>query len=325
MRRAKPFTAAILLGALLCAPGARAQSEDDATRSAARMLGYSGIEAYQAGNYELASERLEQSFQLLHVPSLGLWSARALVKLGKLVEAHERYGTVAQLSSALGDAPVQQAAKSDALREGAELWPRIPRLTIEITGARPEDVVVTLDDVVLSRGRLALPLPVNPGQHRVTGRLGDVRAQVSVTLEEGQRERGVLVFHAGEHTPPPSAPVTRLPASASVAAEPSNGWTTAGWITLAVGAAGLTTGAVTYFVGKSKYDGLPAGCRDGGPCSESAAVDSYHTLRAVHTASTIGGAVLTGLGVTLLLVAQGSNEDVALQLGPGSAALAGRF
>ena len=67
-------------GALLCLMSAHAAADeaDSATRDAARGLGLSGVEAYQAGDYDVASNRLEKAYSLINVPSLGLWSARAL-------------------------------------------------------------------------------------------------------------------------------------------------------------------------------------------------------------------------------------------------------
>jgi Tfp pilus assembly protein PilF len=70
---------------------ASAQEIDDASRTAARAMGNSGVEAYQAGNYQEAVDRLEKAYGIARVPSLGLWSARALRKLGLLVEAANRY------------------------------------------------------------------------------------------------------------------------------------------------------------------------------------------------------------------------------------------
>src|SRR4051812_29141942 len=91
---------------LLLASAARpaaAQEVDDATRAAARKLGYVGVQAYDAKDYATATDKLEKAFRLYQAPSLGLWSARALVKSGKLVEAQERYLKVTRLPVADGD------------------------------------------------------------------------------------------------------------------------------------------------------------------------------------------------------------------------------
>ena len=68
------------LGSLvaLAPASARAQAVDDATRNAARRLAESGVESYQHGDYEKAVDQLNRAYSLLRVPTIGVWSARAL-------------------------------------------------------------------------------------------------------------------------------------------------------------------------------------------------------------------------------------------------------
>src|SRR3978361_1700708 len=85
-------------GGLLGAPTpVLAQSPGDGSRSAARDIASAGVAAFQHNDFALASEKLEQAYRLLKVPSFGLWSARALVKTGRLVQAAERYREVVRL------------------------------------------------------------------------------------------------------------------------------------------------------------------------------------------------------------------------------------
>src|SRR5262245_61208540 len=123
---------------LSTAPAGAASGQPE--RERARTLGYAGIRAYAAGDYPSASTQLEESYALLPVPSLGLWSARALVKLGKLIEAEQRYRGVLGLSVADDAPPVQHAARATAELELAELLPRLPALRIRVLGARAEAV-----------------------------------------------------------------------------------------------------------------------------------------------------------------------------------------
>src|SRR5262245_61290417 len=105
----------VCLALLACPAVASAQS--DAARAAARDLGAEGVEDFQAGRFEQASTKLSQAFDILKVPTLGLWSARALVKVGKLVEASERYLSVSRLDASKGEAQVQKQAQADATKE----------------------------------------------------------------------------------------------------------------------------------------------------------------------------------------------------------------
>jgi hypothetical protein len=119
---------ALLVGTALwlAAGSVRAQAVDDAARGAARTLGYDGVKAYNAGDYAVADQKLEKAYRVVKVPSLGLWSARALVKLGRLVEASERYREVTQLEVSGGEQAVQKQAQADAQSELDSLTPRIP-------------------------------------------------------------------------------------------------------------------------------------------------------------------------------------------------------
>jgi len=89
----------------------------DDSRDQARTLGYEGIDAYEAGRFDEADAKLSAAYRLLTVPSLGLWSARALMRLGKRAEAEQRYREVLALPLDTGDVAVQQAAQRDAERE----------------------------------------------------------------------------------------------------------------------------------------------------------------------------------------------------------------
>jgi hypothetical protein len=134
-------TVVSIVVALLCASWllaasktARAQSASS-ERVVARDLGYSGVEAYQAGKYALASERLEKAYAVLRAPSLGLWAARALAKQGRLLAAVDRYAEVIRLEISGGDEAVQRKALVDAQAELEQLRAQLPGVVIVVRGA----------------------------------------------------------------------------------------------------------------------------------------------------------------------------------------------
>ncbi len=118
------------------------QSGEDATRSAARDMGYAGVEAYQAGDYATAVSKLGKAYGALRVPTLGLWFARSLVKSGRLLEGAERYLEVTRLPADSGDVAAHKQAQVDAAREREELLPRIPALLISLQGGVDAEVSV---------------------------------------------------------------------------------------------------------------------------------------------------------------------------------------
>jgi len=329
----------------LTASPVRAQAGDEAARAEARKIGYAGVEAYQAGDFATARERLETAYQMLRVPSLGLWSARALAKLGKLVEAETRYQEVIRLPTSVGDEAIQEQARRDAGNERTALARRIPSVLIRVEGAPASEVAVTIDDAALVGSALAENHLVNPGRHKVEGVRGTARARVEVSVAEGEQREAVLRFTAAPAaaTSPPG-PEAGLGVQRP---EPSTGpdaRRTIGWITLSTGGAWLVIGTVSGFVAMSKKSDLDkAGCANGSNCpvSEWDNVDSYNRLRIVSGLGLIAGAALAGVGAYLLL--SGSSDDaghvpaasrrrprngignVRLSVLPGGTVLSGEF
>src|SRR5262245_34552538 len=119
-RRAFAICVLFLLGS---APSPALAEDDAATRAAARKLAEDGVAALQAGDAATAVQKLDKAFRTLQAPSIALWSGRALVKQGKLVEAAERLLEATRLPVS-GDAQVQQQAKADAQKELDQLRPR---------------------------------------------------------------------------------------------------------------------------------------------------------------------------------------------------------
>jgi len=319
-RGARRSGAGVLVVATLLALGARpahAQDIDDASRTAARALGNSGVEAYQAGNYKDASERLEKSYAIARVPSLGLWSARALRQLGLLVESANRYLETVSLQIPAGDYEIQKQAQADAQKEFDILKPIIPALTIEIKGAKREEVAVTVDGVPLAASLLGEPRLVNPGLHKVAGTHGAVRREAAVLIAEGQKAPAVLDFG-------PQAAVKGAPVEEDEAGSTQN---TLAAVALAAGGAGIVVGGITGVMAlgkKNTIDSSPACEND--RCSDKSLVDSYSTLRTVSTIGFIVGGVLAATGVTLLLTAGPSDKPkTGLLIGPGSVSLRRTF
>src|SRR6267154_410269 len=79
--------AAAIVAVLLSvsAPGRTQTSE--ATRAAARQLATEGVNNFEAGEFSAASDKLNRAFETIRAPSWGLWSARALARCERLVQA----------------------------------------------------------------------------------------------------------------------------------------------------------------------------------------------------------------------------------------------
>ena len=95
LRRALGLVAAVAL--TLGAATARGEGADLEVKSAARKLGNEAQKLFDAGDYEAALEKFNLADSLVSAPTLGLRAARCLVKLGRLVEASERYLEVTRM------------------------------------------------------------------------------------------------------------------------------------------------------------------------------------------------------------------------------------
>lgn len=194
-QRRSTWTILAVCSGLLSVPSlARAEQPDDASRSAARAIGTAGVDAYQHGDYQAASEKLEKAYRVLRVPSLGLWSARALAKLGKLVAASERYREATQLDVSEGNTAIQKQAQADAATDLEALTPRIPNVVIQIGNAQAGDLVLSLDGSPVSSALVGERRPVDPGKHVLEAHQGGRRASAEASLAEGETKTVTLTL-----------------------------------------------------------------------------------------------------------------------------------
>jgi hypothetical protein len=330
------------------APVALAQPAESPGQQSARTLGYAGVEAYQAGDYVAAEESLSRAFSLLRVPSLGLWSARALVRLGKLVEAEARYREATSIEVAVGDAEIQRKARAEAEREREALLPRMPALTIALEGAAAAEVVVWLDGKVLAESELGARIAVNPGNRLVVGRRGTEQTQAVVRIVEGAALTATLRFAAQPARDAASTAVVSAPPPAAASAvsapqvavapappperdvSPSSPLRTTGWVLVGVGGTSLVAAGIAGIVAAGKRDSFERACPDdtcprnlSGAARDDA--ETYNTLVTLSTLGWIAGGVLAASGAVLIITQPDPRSQLALRVGPGSVALLGRF
>lgn len=319
----------IALPLAIVAPQAGAQSPDDGTRAAARALALEGDAAWDKGDFATARDRFMRAFELVKALPLAVREAECLLKMGKLVEASERYTFVANSPVTKGMQQVVKDAIKTAQKELKSLRPRIPMLELVVEGEPTEGTKVLVDGKEVPRALWGVKMPVNPGKHSIEAQGADQQGSVELALEEGESKRQVLRLEPKAQPKPAAASATQKPVVAQPPVATSSSATkTWGWIGLGVGGAGLAFGAVTGVMALSKQKSLDdAGCTDGRcPAGTSGDVDSYNGLR---TLSTVGfGVGLAGVAVGAVLLATAPSEKKAGMhgwIGPGSAGLAGTF
>jgi hypothetical protein len=330
--------APLLVVTTFCATAVAGNTQRDAARAAARSAGYDGIHAYESGDMAVAVDKLGRAFDVVKIPTLGLWYARALAKNGNLVEASERYGEVMRLEITEGKVKEQKQAQADAASELEALKPKIPTLTLTVAGAT-DDCQVTLDGGAISLKLLALATPINPGSHRVQAVQGGETVEATFTIAEGQKKAIALKIKPPKATAPVGTPpASKVNSGAQSGAADSDsrnakskGSTqkTIGWITLGVGGVATVAGVVTGILSVTKRGQLDSSNNCVNTVCLSAERDSLNSYNQMRTISTIGlvaGAVGIGVGTTLLLSAPKPKEaGVSAWLGIGSVGMTGSF
>jgi hypothetical protein len=318
------LTALVLASSIASASRVHAQPLDASSRKAAVELGGSGLDAYDAGRYQEAREMLDKAFVVARIPTLGLWSGRALEKLGLWQEAAARFDETARLEL-VKDAPAShQEAQDDARKELADLQARMPALTIEIEGAPAEQVRLTFDGKPLATTPEALKFSANPGQHTLEAQFGTATQLRELSLEPKAHENIVITFDAppGEAAPAPApAPVDERPGD--------TGWPlrTWGWVSVGVGAAGIAVGTIGLAGALSNKSELESSAEcQGRRCSEAASsiIDSYDSWKTISTIGFVAGGLFAATGATLILIDTPAAEAQAL-VGPGFVGARGSF
>jgi hypothetical protein len=311
-----------LVGVLSSFAGGRVVRADgpEAQRAAARELGTSGMEAYFDQDYAQAADKLDRAYRLYPTPTLGLWSARALIQFGQWVRAAERLREAQFASVAIGDNDAQRQAQADAANELTALTPRIPRLIVVVDGAAPEQVTLEIDGVPFDRKLIGIAHPSDPGHHRIVGVFQEQRVEVELELQPGASEvaRVELKPVAAVANVMPVV-VAREPASAAGtqlrAAEPgpkSNALRIAAIAAFSVGGAGLATSLISTLLASNKLDACQE--RAGDYYCSDAQADDYEMFRNVATVSFYGGAALAAAGLTLWFLQPTADKKQAVSV-----------
>lgn len=318
--RRPPLSVLAALVAALAAPGAWAAGppEDPQARIAARKLGADAVKLYDTGYHAAALEKFDAAISLLPAPTLYLYSARCLVKLGRLVEASERYLTATRMTLEKNPPAVMLRAQVDAAVERDKLLPTIPQLKIEVTGPTGAGVKVMLDGRDIPSAMLGEKLPVDPGKHAVRAVRADSTVERELSVAPGESTQILLSLGPLPLPPPPPVPV-------------SPPLRIAGWAAIGVGAAGTVMFAVSGGLAVSLADSLTNDplCPDN-RCSPSlqGKVDSYQTTRTLTTVGLTVGLVGLAAGVPLVLLnppKTPKEAHVTPWIGAGSVGLRGSF
>lgn len=165
MRSPKSLRAWWSLGCLVLvqAVSTPASAQAAADKATARQLALAGTDAYDAGRYAEALDKLTRAQTLFEAPIHLLYIARSQAKLKRLVEAAETYRKLALVEIAADGPGAFLKAQADGKVELAELLPRIPSIKIHVAPQDVEGMVLSINSVPVSSAVIGVDRPANPG------------------------------------------------------------------------------------------------------------------------------------------------------------------
>lgn len=323
---------------------AGAEEPSAADRATARRLGTEGVTALRKGNFDTAADRFGRANDLVPAPTFQLLLARARVGQGRFVEAYELYRAIIREGVAPDQPDAFKRALAEAKQEVKLLEPRLAWVTVNVVGAKPDQVEVTLNGSVIPSAALGAQRPVDPGALHVEARGEGFRtAEADVQLSEGQHLQTIELSMVERREPVrvdlrPSQPVMTADGG-----EPS--WisqSTLGYIALGLGGAGLAVGSVTGVIAidrRQALDEFDCVRQSGNTCWADRALESdiyaaESDLKTFATAANIGfaaGGALALTGLILLATAPDDSPEAAVEptlrpyLGLGSVGAVGTF
>jgi hypothetical protein len=274
--------------------------------SEADALFKSGLEQMRAGRYETACPMLAKSYQLDPLPGALFTESDCEAAWGKVATAIEHYQAFVSALTAL---PAERRAKFDerrslALEKIAALGPLVPELTIDVSLAPPDSLVIRRNGVAVDRAAYGVSKRIDPGEYVVSAEVdGKVVWERRVRLSQGDRARVDVPWLESPKSPvaaaaPPTAPTIRPTAS-----PPSSGTSTGrtlAYFAGGIGVGGLVAGAVTGILALQEKTTIDDNCPQR-RCNATGH-DAVESARTAATVSTIGFSVgLAGaVGATIL-------------------------
>jgi hypothetical protein len=317
------FGLALVLGVAFAAGSpigvAFAQQPSAVDIAQARDLFNQGLRLREKGDANGAVEKLKAAHALANTPITGLELGKTYELVGKLVEAREVLLSIGRLPVQAAETSRATAARAEGARLAEELRPRIPSLTVRISGAPLSTVTVSIDDTPIPSEALEAR-PVNPGAHDVSARAGSGSpVHASVDLKEGEARDVALTIV-------PAAPLAQSPQTPSPAPTtpegPSSG--SGGGLSpvfiagVGVAGAGLIAGAITGGIAMGKASSARNECGPSLMCptaKDYSDVTSGRTFGNVSTVSFIVAGVGAVVGVIGFIISPHDHEQSAAKSG----------
>ncbi len=273
------------------------------------------------GDLPGALESFRRADTIVAAPTTAFEIGTTLLAMKRLVEARHVLQRVVAAPANSKEPPPFAVARREALGLLEDLKRRIPKVEVEVVGARGEPEV-RIDGRLVESADGTRAWEVDPGRHVVHVVVAGESLTHEVSVDEGETER--VVLRIPERGDRPEDARRSVVAPSSEEASPVR---TAAWWAAGVGAAaGIVAGSVAY----GRVRDVRSQC-DGNVCPPSAQgeIDAARDWANVATlgfgVALAGGAVL---GVDMLLREEAPGEEAwvpVLRVGPSCASAAWSF
>lgn len=341
MHRKRSFSLLLPLSALASSLAiglfvARCRAEPATDLQAARELFLLAEKQEDAGRWSDALEKLRRVAQVRQTAGVRYHIALCEEHLGQIASA------LADYTAAETQARVENA--QDVLRlVGKELIAaslRAPRVTIRVTPDLP-DLQIALDGAPLARERVGVPVPVDPGEHRIEATAPKhTPAHATVTVREQEAvvldlELAPMAVPPGtaNGTPPSSTPNAFGPGetmAAPAAGTPPHSAHTGAIASTATAIALAGAGVTAFLIAGSDHSSAVSECAQIPSLSANACDSQRNWVRAWDFAAAgawLGAASMGAVAVVLWTKADSDfrSKTVDLRFGPASIGVGGRF
>lgn len=343
MRHSGTIACSLLLGALLGVQlGVTGRTQAQASggdKAAAEILYDRGITLMRDGKTAEACKQFEQSQAI----------ERGIGTMLHLAECYETLGRTASAWALFREAAstARFEGQTDRVKWGndraAALAPKLSMLTLQVSpDNQMAGFVLTRDGTSIAPGLWNVPVPVDPGVHKLHAEAPDHRewnAEVNVGADADSVTFSVpALVHKPQAAVAAPGSIAPLDASSpnagsSVPAHSppsdSGGWAgqrTFGLVVGGVGVVGLGVGAAFGLAAISKKSELDK-CDTKGTCSVKVGVarnNAVHDAATLSTIFVIGGAALAVSGLVLVLTSNSEESPqtaLGVDVGPGAARL----
>jgi len=311
---------------------ARAHSEPGAapapSQLAAEAAFADGVRLMKAARCEEAVAKFTESDRLEPASGTLLNLAYCELQIGRVASAWIAYRRAIPLAARTGKPLHERIAREQADKLERDL----PRLTVVVLGGAERSLTVMLDTLPLAHETWSVPVPVDPGPHRLSAVLEDGRHWESdVMLSRSQQAR--IEVPTASQTPPrkPRQHADRLGSQRSRPPLPAHVerplWALG---VSAVGAAAVLAGSALFVSARVQYDSPVAGCPETNLCD----AEGKRTKAAIAHRAQLGGvlagsgALVAGAGAIAYFVFGKTSPGAVAWIGvaePWSAGIEGRF